>query len=53
MSFKFRNKIGIDVARDSLKVAVMEKGVSPKEIMQYAKMDHVDNIISPILETIL
>lgn len=51
--FKFRNKIGIDVARNALKVAVNEKKVSPKEIMRYAKICRVDSVIKPILETIL
>jgi len=51
--FKFRNKIGIDVARDALKVAVREKGIEPKEIMRYAKICRVDNIIKPILEAML
>ena len=51
--FKFRNKIGIDVARDALKVAVTEKNIAPKEIMQYAKICRVDKIIKPILETML
>ena len=51
--FKFRNKIGIDVAREALKVAITEKGVTPKEIMHYAKICRVDNIIKPILEAML
>ena len=51
--FKFRNKIGMDVARDALKVAVAEKNITPKEIMQYAKICRVDKIIKPILETML
>jgi predicted transcriptional regulator of viral defense system len=51
--FKFRNKIGIDVARSALKVAVMEKGINPKDIMQYAKICRVANIIKPILEAII
>ena len=51
--FKFRNKIGMDVAMDALKVAVMEKSIKPKEIMQYAKICRVDNIIKPILEAML
>lgn len=51
--FKFRNKIGLDVARDALKVAVTEKGVKPKEIMRYAKLCRVESIIKPILEAIL
>ena len=51
--FKFRNKIGAPIARDALKVAVMEKRVSPKEIMYFAKICRVANIIKPILETVL
>jgi len=51
--FKFRNKIGMDVARDALKVSVSEKNIAPKEIMQYAKICRVDKIIKPILETML
>jgi predicted transcriptional regulator of viral defense system len=51
--FKFRNKIGSDVARDALKFAVTEKNIKPKEIMHYAKICRVNNIIKPILEAIL
>ena len=51
--FKFRNRIGINVARDSLKIAVNEKGISPQDIMKYAKICRVDKIIKPILETIV
>ncbi|MBA7661764.1 hypothetical protein ES703_69784 [subsurface metagenome] len=51
--FKFRNKIGIDPARDALKVAVTEKGIKPKEIIQYAKICRVDSIVKPILEAMI
>ena len=51
--FKFRNKIGVNVARDALKVAISEKNISPKEIMRYAKICRVDNIIKPILEAMI
>lgn len=51
--FKFRNKIGMDVAREALKTAVTEKNIKPKEIMQYAKICRVDRIIKPILEAML
>jgi predicted transcriptional regulator of viral defense system len=51
--FKFRNKIGMDVAREALKTAITEKGVQPKEIMQYAEICRVDNIIKPILEAMI
>ena len=51
--FKFRNKIGIDPAREALKVAVTEKGMKLKEIMQYAKICRVDSIVKPILNAII
>ncbi len=51
--FKFRNRIGIDVAREALKIAVREKRVAPTEIMRYAKICRVSNIIKPILESIV
>ena len=51
--FKFRNKIGVNVARNALKVAVTEKGIKPKEIMKYAKICRVDSIIKPILEAMI
>lgn len=51
--FKFRNKIGVNIARDALKAAITEKNISPKEIMRYAKICRVDNIIKPIMEAII
>ena len=51
--FKFRNKIGMDVVRESLKIAITEKNTRPNEIMQYAKVCRVDSIIKPILEAML
>jgi len=51
--FKFRNRIGVDIARDALRVAITEKGIKPKEIMEYAKTCRVDSIIKPILEAMI
>ena len=51
--FKFRNRIGADVARDALKVAVTEKGIKLKDIIQYAKICRVDSIVKPILEAMV
>ncbi|MFA6409415.1 MAG: transcriptional regulator [Gammaproteobacteria bacterium] len=51
--FKFRNRFGVDVAREALKIAFNEKNADPKEIMQYAKICRVDKIIKPMLETLL
>jgi len=51
--FKFRNRIGTGIARDALKIAVAEKNINPKEIMKYAKICRVNNIIKPILEAMI
>jgi predicted transcriptional regulator of viral defense system len=51
--FKYRNKIGIDVARDSLKAALREKHVKPADIMHFAKICRVTRIIQPILEAMI
>jgi len=51
--FKFRNKIGADVARNALKVAITEKNIKPNDIMRYAKICRVGSIIKPTLEAML
>jgi len=51
--FKFRGKIGIDIARQAMKSAIQEKDVKPRDIMSYAKLCRVDKIVKPILETML
>ena len=51
--YKFRNKIGVNVAREALRTAITEKGAKPVEIMQYAKICRVHNIIKPVLEAML
>lgn len=51
--FKFRNKIGINIARDALKTAIKDNMVTPAEVLYFAKLCRVVKIIKPILETIL
>lgn len=51
--FKFRNKIGMDVARNALKFAIENKKTTPNEIMKYAKLCRVTNVIKPIIESII
>ena len=51
--FKFRNRIGINVARDALKIAITEKSIKPQDIMKYAKICRVNKIIKPILEAMI
>lgn len=51
--FKFRNKIGINVAREALKIAIKEKNIKPQDIMKYAKLCRVSKVVKPILETMV
>lgn len=51
--FKYRNKIGRDVPINALKQALEEKRTSVNEIMKYAKICRVENVILPILEVVL
>lgn len=48
--FKYRNKIGIDVALEALKQARQENRVSASELWHYAKVCRVSNVMRPYLE---
>ena len=48
--FKFRNKIGIEIALEALQRGLEEKNVEVKEILKYAKICRVKNIMKPYLE---
>jgi predicted transcriptional regulator of viral defense system len=57
--FKYRNKIGLDVALEALKEALKEQGrggrgrrVSIDEIWRYAQLDRVANVMRPYLEAL-
>lgn len=48
--FKFRNKIGLDVALEALTDARARHLVSADELWRYAKLCRVSNVIRPYLE---
>ncbi len=50
--FKFRNKIGLDVAIEALKLALTRKKSTRKEIFKYANICGVEKIIRPYMEAI-
>jgi len=50
--FKFRNKIGIDVAVEALKDSLRQKKASVREIHRFAKICRVANVIRPYLEAL-
>lgn len=48
--FKFRNKIGLDVALEALKDALHQKKVTSDELFYFAKIERVVKIIMPYME---
>jgi predicted transcriptional regulator of viral defense system len=51
--FRFRNRIGMDVALEALQLCREHKRSSPGELMRYARVCRVEKIMTPYLEAIL
>jgi predicted transcriptional regulator of viral defense system len=51
--FKYRNKIGIDVALEALKDALRHRRTTIDEIHRFAKVCRVDRVMRPYLEAII
>jgi predicted transcriptional regulator of viral defense system len=49
--FKFRNKIGIDVAIEALRDAWSQRKVRMDDLWRYATIDRVANVMRPYLES--
>ncbi len=50
--FKFRNKIGLDVALEALRDAWKQKRMSSEDIWRYAKVCRMANVMRPYLESL-
>jgi predicted transcriptional regulator of viral defense system len=50
--FKFRNKIGLDVAMDALQEAWAHKRVTMDELWRYASLCRVANVMRPYMESL-
>jgi len=50
--FKFRNKIGLDVAIEALRFCRERKKSSPSELLKYARICRVQKVMPPYLEAI-
>ena len=50
--FKFRNKVGLDVAIEALKDSLRQKKANVNEIYRYAKVCRVSNVIRPYMEAL-
>lgn len=51
--FKYRSKVGLDVALEALKDATRQKRISQNELWACAKIDRVTNVMRPYLEAIV
>jgi predicted transcriptional regulator of viral defense system len=50
--FKYRNKIGLDVALEALREAWREKRATMDELWRYARVCRVDKVMQPYLESL-
>ena len=50
--FKYRNKIGIDVAIEALKDCVQRRRCSADELVRYARVCRVWNVMRPYMEAV-
>lgn len=51
--FKFRSKVGLDVALEALREARRSKKASADDLWRYAKINRVTNIMRPYMESIV
>lgn len=52
-SVKFRNKIGLDIVLEALKMYWGSKKANLNKLFQYAKLFRVEKFLKPIMETII
>ncbi|CAB3634042.1 Uncharacterised protein [Achromobacter sp. 2789STDY5608633] len=50
--FKYRNKIGIDVALEALRDGWEQRKVTLDELSHYADIDRVSNVMRPYMESV-
>ncbi len=51
--FKFRNKVGMDVALEALREGLRGKKCTPDQILRFARVDRIERIILPYLEALV
>jgi predicted transcriptional regulator of viral defense system len=51
--FKYRNKIGIDIAVEALQEVVRKRLATADQIMEFARIDRVESVIAPYLAALL
>ncbi len=51
--FKYRNKLGLDTAIESLRFFLKEKRGSPDDLLQFARVCRVETVMRPYIEALL
>ncbi len=51
--FKFRNKIGLDVALEALKDAWHSRKITMDDVARFARINRVERVMQPYLETVV
>jgi predicted transcriptional regulator of viral defense system len=51
--FRYRNKIGIDVAMEGLREGIRQRKCTPDQLWQYAKKARVWTVMRPYVETVV
>ena len=50
--FKFRNKIGMDVALEALREGLSQKRCTPEQILRFSRVNRVERVMLPYLEAL-
>ena len=51
--FKFRNKIGVDIAIEALRQCIEERRCSIDELFEYARICRVSSVMRPYVEAVV
>jgi len=51
--FKWRGRLGLDIALEALKECLREKRATPEEIRRFAAMNRVEKVMRPYMEAVL
>ena len=51
--FKFRHKVGLDVALEALKDAWRQRKLDINQVTNFARINRVEKVMQPYLETVV
>lgn len=51
--FRWRNRVGLDVALEGARSYLKKRGASPSKLMEYAKLCKVEKLVTPYLEAMV